>query len=131
MNNSHLATRRPGQANEASGQLVATELKPILSDVEADRRSLLLGELQVALAERGVQALVARHHRLALGSATRYVGSSGRTDPEPHIYVPDGATVKAATDATVYRLDDGAEYPVNDPAAAADSVCEQHILVTA
>ncbi len=99
----------------------------VISDSEADRRSLLLGQLQAALAERGVQAVVARHQRLALGSVTRSVGASGRTDPKLHIYVPDGTTLKAVTNATVYRLDDGEEYLVSDPGAVAAAICGQHV----
>lgn len=56
-------------------------------------------------------------------------GSSGLTDPKLHIFAPDGTTLKAATDAVVYRLDNGGEHSASDPAAAAAAICGQHIPV--
>ncbi len=100
------------------------DTEPILSDTETDRRSLLLGELRSALAERGVQAVVGRHQRLALGMATK--NGSGCTDPRLYIFAPDGATVRATADGTVYRVDDGEEYPVADPSLAAAAICRRH-----
>jgi hypothetical protein len=104
--------------------------EPVLPGPEAERRTLLLGELQAALAKRGVRAVVARHHRLALNSAGQDYSPSGLTDPCLHIFAPD-ATRKAITDTAVYRLDNGDQYPVSDPARAAAAICGQQAHVTA
>jgi hypothetical protein len=103
---------------------------PILSESEVNRRILLLGMLKDALTDQGVQAVIARHHRLVLSSAEQTWAPRQLTDPSLHIFTEDG-TRKASTDRAVYRLDDGAEYSVSDPAAAAAAICGQRTTVTA
>jgi hypothetical protein len=95
----------------------------VLDNDEAARRTLLLSELQAALAALGVQSIRARRHRLVL----RYndpppLMPSGPTDPTLHVFTPAGTRV-ATTDGTAYRLDDGQELPAADPTAAAAAIC--------
>jgi hypothetical protein len=95
---------------------------PVLEESEAARRTFVLCELQAALAALGVQSVRAGRHRLVL----RYndpppLLPSGPTDPTLHIFGPARALV-ATTEGTVYRLDDGQEFPVVDPAAAAAAI---------
>jgi hypothetical protein len=103
---------------------------PVLSDPEAERRMLLLTELQAALTQRGVRAVVARHHRLVLSSAGQTFTPYGLTDPSLHIFTPSG-TRKATVCAAAYRIDNGDEHPASDPAAAAAAICSQHAPATA
>ena len=94
----------------------------VLDETEADRRALLLTELQSALDSLGVRCVLARRHRLVL----RYndpppLEPSGPTTPTLHIFTP-GRTRMAGTDGTVYRFDDGRQFPAADPAAAATTI---------
>jgi hypothetical protein len=91
---------------------------PILSRAEADRRTLLLAELQSSLSELGVGAVLARHHRLVLQDNRVPSGPSGMTDPRLHIFTPDGTCI-ATTNGTAYHLAAGQQCPAGDPAAAA------------
>ena len=96
-----------------------TPLTPsILEDQDAARRMLVLVGLQAALAESGVQAVLARNHRLVLRYSQAPLDPSGLTNPALHIFGPAGKRV-ATTDGITYRLDDGQEFPVTDPAALA------------
>jgi hypothetical protein len=101
----------------------AMQSAPILDQTEADHRTLLLSELQAALAALGVQSIRASRHRLVL----RYnnpppLMPSGPTNPTLHVFTPAGTRV-ATTDGTAYRLDDGQEYPATDPATTAAAIC--------
>jgi hypothetical protein len=112
---------RTGEPNTPS-QVQASSHPAVLSDSEAGQRVMLLGELHAALDNLGVRCVLARNHRLVL----RYndpppLLPSGPTDPTLHIFGPAG-TLVATTDGTVYRLDDGQEYPASDPAAAAAAI---------
>ena len=91
---------------------------PILAKAEVTRRMLLLAELQDALAALGVRSVLARNHRLVLQYNRVPSGPSGMTDPQLHIFAPDGTCV-ATTDGTAYRLASGRQCPAADPAAAA------------
>jgi hypothetical protein len=101
---------------------VLVKAAPILEESEAARRTFVLCELQAALAALGVQSVRAARHRLVL----RYndpppLLPSGPTDPTLHIFSPAG-TLVATTDGTVYRLDDGQEFPASDPGTAAATI---------
>jgi hypothetical protein len=110
-----ISTNAPGHAET-----------PVLEECEATRRVLLLSELQAALAAFGVQSIRASRHRLVLRySDPPPLMRSGPTDPTLHVFTPAGTRV-ATTDGTVYRLDDGQEYPAADPAAAAAAICRTH-----
>lgn len=95
---------------------------PVLDETEADRRAIVLAELQSALNGLGVRCVLARRHRLVL----RYndpppLAPSGPTSPTLHIFAP-GRTRTASTDGTVYRLDDDRQFPAASPAAAAAAI---------
>lgn len=83
---------------------------------------LLLAELQAALKTLGVDGVLARNHKLVLRYVTGPFKPSGLTDPDLHIFTPDG-TDTATTDGTMYRLASGGEYSVADPATAAEVMC--------
>jgi len=96
---------------------------PILDEADAASRAILLTELQATLSALGTRSIRANRHRLVL----RYndpppLMPSGPTDPALHIFSPAGTRV-ATTDGTVYQLNDGQEFPVSDPAAAATAIC--------
>src|SRR6266700_7965091 len=91
---------------------------PILTKAEVSRRMLLLADLQVALAAQEIHSVLARNHRLVLRYNRVPSGPSGMTDPQLHIFAPDGTCV-ATTDGTAYRLASGRQCPAADPAAAA------------
>jgi hypothetical protein len=91
---------------------------PILAQPEANRRMLLLTELRAALTDLGLACVLARKHRLVLRYNHSPIGASGLTDPQLHVFSPDG-TIIATTDGTAYLLDSGSRYPASDPAAAA------------
>jgi len=103
---------------ETAQSVPAAYSAPILSRAEADRRKLLLTELQTSLSELGVRSVLASHHRLVLQYDRRLCGPSGPTDPQLHVFTPDGTCV-ATTDGTAYHLATGQQCPVSDPAAAA------------
>src|ERR1700722_7850255 len=91
---------------------------PLLADAEVGRRLVLLSQLQAALDPLGIRCLLARNHRLVLRYNDAPCQPSGMTDPRLHIFTSAG-TLVAATNGTTYRLDDGAEFPVSDPADVA------------
>jgi hypothetical protein len=96
-----------------------TPLTPsVLDDQDAALRMLVLADLQAALAGSGFRAMLARNHRLVLRYGQAPLDPSGLTNPALHIFGPAGTRV-ATTDGITYRLDDGQEYPVTDPAALA------------
>jgi hypothetical protein len=95
---------------------------PILSDLEADRRLLLLTELQAALSLLGVRSVLARNQRLVLRYRTAPHEPSGLTDPQLHIFTGAGKRV-ATTDGEVYQLDQGGQFTARDAAAAATLIC--------
>ena len=91
---------------------------PILTKAEVSRRMLLLADLQVALAAQEIHSVLARNHRLVLQYNRVPCGPSGLTDPQLHIFAPDGPC-DATTDGTTYRLPSGQECAADDAAAAA------------
>jgi len=92
---------------------------PILARQEASRRAGLLRDLQTALTAQGVSSVLARHHRLVLrgGGRTR-CEPSGPTDPQLHIFTPDGTDI-ATADGSTYHFASGSAHPAGDPARAA------------
>ncbi len=66
----------------------------------------------------GVRSVLARNHRLVLRSNCSPCEPSGLTEPQLHIFAPDGPVI-ATTDGTTYRLTSGTECPAADPAAVA------------
>lgn len=101
-----------------------------LSEPEVNCRILLLGALKDALTDLGVQAVIARHHRLVLTSAREDWAQHALTEPKLHVFTT-GGTRKVVTDQMMFRFEDGDEYPVSDPAATATAICGQHAPVTA
>jgi len=91
---------------------------PILATDEASRRAALLADLQSVLAAQGVSSVLARHHRLVLGGGRNKCEPSGPTDPQLHIFTPDGTDI-ATTDARTYHFASGHAHPADDPAHAA------------
>jgi hypothetical protein len=95
---------------------------PVLENTEAERRRLLLAELQTALAGLGIHSTLARKHRLVLRYSDGAAGRNGLTDPQLFVFAESGTTT-VATDGSVYKLRDGQEFPAADPAAAAVIIC--------
>jgi hypothetical protein len=94
----------------------------ILEQSEAARRKLQLSELQATLAALGIDSIRAARHRLVLRySDPPPLLQSGPTDPTLHVFGQAGTRI-ISTDGTVYRLDNGREYPAGDPAAAATAI---------
>jgi hypothetical protein len=91
---------------------------PILATKEASRRAALLSDLQAALAAQGIRSVLARQHRLVLRGGRRPCEPSGPTDPQLHIFTPDGTDI-ATTRASTYRFASGLVHPADDPARAA------------
>jgi hypothetical protein len=101
----------------------APSCTPILPPAEAERRLVLLSKLQSALAAHGVESVLARNHRLILhGDRSAWAPSgltdSGLTDPQLHIFLPEGTEV-ATADGRTYRFASGDLFPGGDPAAVA------------
>jgi hypothetical protein len=93
------------------------------------RRLLLLAELRNALSSLGVRCVLARTQRLVLRWNSPNPGPyrpSGPTDPQLHIFTPDGTAV-ATTDGTTYHLAAGQQCPADDPAGAAALISSQHL----
>jgi hypothetical protein len=113
---------QPGTAAATASDLAGSPL--VLEEPEAARRELLLAELQAALSALGLQSIRARRHRLVLryNDPLRHL-PSGPVSPTLHIFGPDRTHV-ATTDGTGYQLDDGREFPVTEPAAAAAAICQ-------
>jgi hypothetical protein len=90
----------------------------ILAQAEVSRRVLLLAELQAALAAQQIDSVLARNHRLVLQYNRVPSGPSGMTDPQLHIFAPDGTDI-TTTDGRTFNLASGEKCPADDPAAAA------------
>jgi hypothetical protein len=85
---------------------------------EARRRAAVLNDLQSALAAQGVSSVLARYHRLVLGGGSSKCEPSGPTDPQLHIFTPDGTDIATARGST-YHFASGHAHPADDPARAA------------
>lgn len=90
----------------------------ILRPAEAERRLVLLSKLQSALAAHGLNSLLARNHRLILHGDRSTSAPSGLTDPQLHIFLPEGTDI-ATTDGSTYQLASGDQHLGGDPAAVA------------
>jgi hypothetical protein len=102
-----------------NGQNPPPARPPVLAKEEASRRAALLADLQAALAAHGVPSVLARRHRLVLsGASTTTCALSGPTDPELHIFLPDGKDI-ATTRGRSYHFASGHAHPADDPAQAA------------
>jgi len=99
---------------------------PILTQAEAARKMLLLAELQTSLASLGIRCVLARNHRLVLRYNCVPCESSGPTDPQLHIFAPDGTDI-ATTDGSTYNLVSGERYPADDPAATAAFITQARL----
>lgn len=111
-----MRARVPTQAPE---RLLAGPDLPVLDHAVVGKRIGLLGELQAGLRQLGVQAVLARNHRIVLSSAAPNWSPSGMTDPVLHVFA-DSGTRKVTTDETSFQVEDGDAYPAADaPAAAA------------
>lgn len=98
---------------------------PILAQAEVTRRMLLLADLQAALAAQEIRAVLARNHRLVLQYNRSPFEPSGLTDPQLHIFTPDGTDI-ATTDGTTYSLSSGEKCPADDPHLAATVIRRSH-----
>lgn len=94
--------------------------RTILVSGEADRRKVMLARLQEALAEQGVESVVAGRHSLTLHGAGP--GQPSRpADPELHVLGPDRHHI-VTTDGWYYRFADNRMHPADDPRGAAGCV---------
>lgn len=91
---------------------------PVLPDAQVTRRVALLTELQNALAAQGLDSVLVRTRRLVLRSDGGRVEPSGPTDPQLHIFAPEGKDI-ATTNGTVYCFASGQAHPTDDPCGAA------------
>lgn len=99
---------------------------PILATGQAARRAAILSDLSSALEAQGVSTVLARTHRLVLGTKPhKKHGPSGSTDPQLHVFAPDGTAI-ITTDGTSYLARDGNTYPADDPAQAARQISGSH-----
>jgi len=103
-----------------NGQNPALTRSPILTREEAARRAALLADLQSALQAQGVSSVLARRHRLVLQGGRTRCEPSGPTDPELHIFTPDGTDI-ATTRGSAYHFASGHAHPAADPARAAQA----------
>jgi len=101
-----------------NGQNPALTRPPILTREEASRRAALLADLQNALAAQGVSSVLARRHRLVLQGGRTRSEPSGPTEPQLHIFTPDGTDI-ATTHGSAYHFASGDAHPAADPARAA------------
>jgi len=101
-----------------NGQNLPSIRPPLLNKEEASRRAALLSELQSALAAQGVRSVLARHHRLVLSGGSTKCAPSGPTDPQLHIFTPEGTDI-ATTHGSTYHFASGDAHPADDPARAA------------
>src|ERR1700761_2377828 len=90
----------------------------VLPDAEAVLRQRQLADVQIELHSRGVKAVQARHHRLALSGRAISYGPSGQTDPVLHVFGPSGAR-KVTTDGESFWLDGSESFPIDDVAELA------------
>lgn len=97
----------------------------ILAGAEARRRAALLTKLQSELAAHGVTSTLARNHRLVLRAGSRPCEPSGPTDPQLHIFAPNGTKV-VVVDGGVYRFASGQTHRVDDPAGVASRLCRDN-----
>ena len=96
---------------------------PVLADTEVSHRMRLLSELQAALAVHGVEAVLARTHRLVLKYGASPCPASGLINPKLHILSPRPGI--ATTDGCTYYLSWGQTFPVTDPIAAGEAIVGQ------
>jgi hypothetical protein len=95
---------------------------PILATGEAARRAALLSDLSSALEAQGVSTVLARTRRLVLGTKPhKRPEPSGPTDPQLHVFTPDGTAI-ITTDGTSYLSRDGSAYLADDSAQAARQI---------
>jgi len=118
----HPHTQRPIEDDSTA---LTSGRPPILADAEVALRMLLLAELQAALVELGFHSVLARNQRLVLQYNQRPCEPSGLTDPDLHIFTPDGTGI-ATTDGATYALPGGRNCPVSDPGAAAAILVRSH-----
>lgn len=99
--------------------------EPILTEDEVARRMNQLAELQAALAALGVHCVLARKRRLVLQYDAGPCEPSGLTNPQLHVFSPDGTTI-ASTDGSTYTFALGTKCSVSDPATAAAIILSGH-----
>ena len=97
------------------------ERPPVLSVEQAVHRAELLADLQSALAAHGLDSVLVRNRRLVLRSGGRRMDPSGPTDPQLHIFVPDGKDI-ATSDGADYHFLSGPVHPADDPCGAASAL---------
>jgi hypothetical protein len=91
---------------------------PILAEAEATHRVSLLAAMQTALTAQGVDSVLVRNRRLVLRSGSGRLDPSGPTEPELHIFAPEGKNI-ATTDGAEYHFASGKMHPADDPHGAA------------
>jgi hypothetical protein len=80
------ASTPEGDENTVTASVPTMSASPVLDESEATRRTLVLSELQAALAALGVQSVRAARHGLVLHySASPPLAPSGPTDPTLHV----------------------------------------------
>jgi hypothetical protein len=124
----HPSQQNPDRAvtmktNPSAGQ------PPIIEEREAARRMLILTELQAALTATGIRSILARNHRLILRYNQTPCAPSGLTDPQLHIFSPEGTDI-ATTDGTSFSLASGPQYPAASPIAAATNIRHGHHIAS-
>jgi len=104
-----------------NGQSRPARRPPILAREEASRRAALLTDLRSALAALGVSSTVVGNHRLVLEGSSTKCAPSGPTDPQLHVFTPDGTSI-VTTNGRAYLLGGGRAFSIDDPAKAAHTL---------
>jgi hypothetical protein len=99
------------------------EPAPVLTGSEVTSRVSLLAELKAALAEEGVQSVLARRTRIVLRDEGFPGSFSSPADPQLYVFSRAGDEIDTVTtDGTCYQLTSGRAFAVSDPRAAASVI---------
>ncbi len=111
-----------GMADEDSA--VTTPCPPlILKDGEAERQRQLLVQLKAALADVGVQSIVARNHHIGLPTEYAHVsGACGLKPPILFVRAADDGVVRVQVSDRSYVLATGQSFPAGDTETAAQEI---------
>jgi hypothetical protein len=112
----------PGMAGQDSA-VTTPPRSLILKDDEAERQRQLLVQLKAALAEIGVQSIVARNHHLGLPTEYAQVrGACGLKPPILFVGAADDGVIRVQVSDRSYVLATGQSFPAGDTKTAAQEI---------
>jgi hypothetical protein len=95
----------------------------ILKDDEAERQRQLLVALKAALADVGVQSIVARNHHIGLPTEYAHVsGACGLKAPILFVRAADDSVIRVQVSDRTYVLATGQSFPAGDTETAAREI---------